>query len=363
MPNSDDDGYHADVANSSDRAVFFRSCNFCGGTRFRVFHRADTAFPERIYGDSELSDPDVGRVLRLQYLECAACGLVGISPLPHFRDIHRASFDGERNLVAWADIDWSHYEQDKLTTTRIIYDVYRFESYRKSNRLLDVSCGPGVSLSWLTRAKGWDAMGVDPDRHSVRTAKERYGLEIRNGLLQDLDAPDGHFDLLVMDNSLEHCFDPLRTLLHAYRLLRAEGGLFIAVPNSHGLSTRVLNLNAHWGHWFLFSPAVLWAVLRRIGFRVTRIFARQMEEKPELVARGVDPAHYRAALDVDLRGELETERILGMPAVSDFFHVLAERPAGSQGLSDRHRELEQIADSSLRERDSVDLAEPSAPRG
>ncbi len=52
---------------------------------FEPFHRVPVAFPERIYGDRELSDPGVGEVLSLQYLQCSACELVfgeKIAPTP-----------------------------------------------------------------------------------------------------------------------------------------------------------------------------------------------------------------------------------------------------------------------------------------
>ncbi len=336
------------------KRIFYRSCNFCGGSRFRVFHRIDRRFPDRIYGDSELSDPRVGDVLDLQYLECVGCGLVGINPLPSFADIDRNRFDGERNLPAWADHDWDFYERDKLETIRNVYEAYDLESYRKTNRVLDVSCGPGVSLHWLRAEKEWEIHGVDPDRHSVRVAKQRYGVDVTNGLIADLGDPDGHYDLVLMDNSLEHTFDPMGTLIDTFRLLRPEGGLFIAVPNSHGLSTRALGMNAHWGHWFLFSPAVLAAMLSAIGFRVTRLFAVQRGERPDLEARGVDLEAHRAALEVSLVGDEEVKRVADTPAVSDYFHMLAERPAVDPDLGALAR-LRGIARQSTQERDRVQI--------
>ena len=133
--------------------IHHRSCNFCGSTGFRVFKKLGTRFPERIYGDTELTHPQVGSALTLQYLECTTCGLACINPLTTFADINKHSFDGERNIVAWADIEYAAYERDKFATTARIYDQYEFERFRQLNHLLDVSCGPGVSLGWLKREK------------------------------------------------------------------------------------------------------------------------------------------------------------------------------------------------------------------
>jgi 2-polyprenyl-3-methyl-5-hydroxy-6-metoxy-1,4-benzoquinol methylase len=239
------------------KGIYYRSCNFCGNLDFRVFKHLDVGFPKRIYGNHELTYPAIGNTLRLQYLQCTECGLVGINPLTKFSDIDKRSFDGERNIVAWVDVEYTEYEADKLNAIRIIYDQYEFESYRQENRILDVSCGPGVSLSWLRDEKHWNVYGIDPDLHSVRMARTLYGLEIGNGLIVDVDVPDDYFDLIVMDNSLEHTFNPLETLLIAFRKLRKNGGLFIFVPNSEGLSTQYLDANAVSRREYLLGALVL----------------------------------------------------------------------------------------------------------
>jgi hypothetical protein len=58
------------------------------------------------------------------------------------------------------------------------------------------------------------------------------------------------------------------------------------VLNSLGLSTRHLNDNVHWGHWFYCPHAV--HILERIGFRVVRLIAIQNPINPRLKENGVD---------------------------------------------------------------------------
>jgi 2-polyprenyl-3-methyl-5-hydroxy-6-metoxy-1,4-benzoquinol methylase/glycosyltransferase involved in cell wall biosynthesis len=336
--------------------IFYRSCNFCGGVKFGLFKKMDVPFPNRIYGDSELSYPDVGKRLKLQYLECTECGLVGINPLTRFDDINRNTFDGERNIVAWADLDYKDYAADKFNTIKIIYDDYEFESYRQTNRVLDVSCGPGVSLSWLRDVKGWKIFGIDPDRYSVKTAWERYSVRIENGLIYDLKMPDEHFDLIVMDNSLEHTFDPLSTLLKAFRLLRKGGSLFIFTPNCYGLSTRFLDANAHWGHWFLYSPKTVVDVLRRIGYEVPKLIAIQNPVNPALLEKGIDLNPYREGLEVSLTGAEVVENQIGKISIySDYFNLIAVKPLNCEVAVERETELSNVAGSSLEQLERVDI--------
>jgi 2-polyprenyl-3-methyl-5-hydroxy-6-metoxy-1,4-benzoquinol methylase len=307
-------------------------------------------FPKRIYGNHELTYPAIGNTLRLQYLQCTECGLVGINPLTKFSDIDKRSFDGERNIVAWVDVEYTEYEADKLNAIRIIYDQYEFESYRQENRILDVSCGPGVSLSWLRDEKHWNVYGIDPDLHSVRMARTLYGLEIGNGLIVDVDVPDDYFDLIVMDNSLEHTFNPLETLLIAFRKLRKNGGLFIFVPNSEGLSTQYLDANTFWGHWFFYSPKVLTRMLQRIGYEVLKLIAIQNPVNPALANTGVKIADYRDDLAISLSGAdqvlsgIETRRF-----AADFFNLMAVKSSLGPKDSAQWSELLSVARESTRE--------------
>lgn len=339
------------------RGPFYRSCNFCGGLRFRVFKRLpELRFPPQIYADQPLSDPSIGERLSLQYLECTQCGLIAINPLPRFADVDKTSFDGERNIVAWVDVDWNEYESGKRDVIRIVDHQYRFDDYRRANRILDVSCGPGVSLAWLRDAKGWQVEGTDPDRHSVRLAAERYGLSIRNGLIHQLAAPAATFDLVLMDNSLEHTFDPVGTLLEAYRVLRPGGGLFVFVPNSCGLSTLHLNDNVHWGHWFLYSPPALVRLLQRMGFRVERLIAIQNPINPRLAEAGIDAQAQIDDLRVDLRNaEAVRDGVGSRRMVADYFNLLAVKPEGGGERSPSERELRALAAASLVERTTVEI--------
>jgi SAM-dependent methyltransferase len=344
----------------SRAGIYYRSCNFCGGTKFSIFKQIDLSFPTQIYGDAPLTYPDIGGRLKLQYLECGRCRLIGINPLTVFADIDRHTFDSERNIVAWADLDYEAYEADKLWTTGILYEQYDFERYRRTNRVLDVSCGPGVSLSWLRDEKRWQPHGVDPDLHSVRTARQRYGLEIANGLIEDVPAPDEYFDIVVFDNSLEHTFDPLGALLTTFRLLRRGGMLLIAVPNANGLYTRVDDANAYWGHWFFYRAQVLAWMLRRIGFDVTRVVADQGEVQPKVVAALPDLGPYEAGLRVALTSEEEVRTRLPRTALyADYFNLSATKPDGADVRPSREHKLRWLAAASRLERDTVEIGEPS----
>ena len=358
-------------------AIFFRSCNFCGSQDFRVFRsRPDIWFPKQLYGDLPLSCPEVGETLKLQYLECVRCGLIGVNPLTFFSDINRRSFDGEKDIVAWAAGDYAEYEKGKLVLSECGNRYFSLSRFRRLNRILDVSCGPGITLQWLARNEGWKVTGVDPDRYSVRMAQSRFGLSITNGLIDDVQESSESFDIVWMDNSLEHTFDPLSTMLTAFRLLRKGGAFLIFVPNGDALIVKHMDQHLYWGHWFQYTPPVLFRMLTRIGFSVEKLHAsvvaagdprerlhHRFSEKPagtslpDLAQRGVDVDAVLPAFHVVATGERIGPVLSRTPCYADFFTMLAIRPEDAPEISPLDAELRAVAGQSMLHRKTVNIVE------
>ena len=88
-----------------------------------------------------------------------------------FSDINQRSFDREMDLVAWAGFNYESYEQGTVDLTRYHNKYFSVDRFRRLNRVLDVSCGPGVTLNWFASQKNWTVFGVDPDRHAIGTSQ------------------------------------------------------------------------------------------------------------------------------------------------------------------------------------------------
>lgn len=110
-------------------------------------------------------------------------------------------------------------------------------------RVLDVGCGDAGVLIALAEA-GADASGVEPFEPSVargRVRAEEHGVqvELRQGVGESLPFPDGHFDLVILDNVLEHVEDRERTLDEITRVLRPGGILYLVTPKPFALYSLV----------------------------------------------------------------------------------------------------------------------------
>ena len=140
--------------------------------------------------------------------------------------------------------------------------------------LLDVGAGNGHFLAHMRDLK-WDVMGVEPDPSAVRVAVERFGLPVTHGTLDTARLPLPACDAITLFHVLEHVPDPVATLEHVKRLLRAGGQVVVVTPNAESLAQRLFG--ADWRGWepprhlFVFSPATLRTCAERAGLQVRQV--------------------------------------------------------------------------------------------
>ncbi|HEX7243748.1 MAG TPA: class I SAM-dependent methyltransferase [Longimicrobiaceae bacterium] len=109
--------------------------------------------------------------------------------------------------------------------------------------VLDVGCGDAGVLIALAE-EGARACGIEPYERSVergRVRAEEHGvsMDLRAGFAESLPWADGSFDLVVLDNVLEHVQDRERTLAEIRRVLRPEGILYLVTPKPFALYSLV----------------------------------------------------------------------------------------------------------------------------
>ena len=139
----------------------------------------------------------------------------------------------------------------------------------QGGRLLDVGCGDGAFVSYMTHL-GWQAEGVDPDAAAIEGARTA-GLDVTEGTLAAIDDAEhvGVYDAITMSHVIEHVHDPEEELERVHRLLRPGGVLWIATPNLEALGHR--RFGPDWlgldppRHLVLFTHASLDGLIRRGG--------------------------------------------------------------------------------------------------
>jgi len=153
--------------------------------------------------------------------------------------------------------------------------LLRIERLVSPGTILDVGCGTGIFLKGA-RSKGWETQGVEISSAAAGYAKQKYGLEVMVGKVEDATLPPDSVDVATLWHLVEHLEDPLGTLRCLYGLLKPGGLIVFETPNARDLrgSSHLWRGDGHPRyHRFLFSPQTLRWTLKGAGFaKITTVF-------------------------------------------------------------------------------------------
>jgi len=101
----------------------------------------------------------------------------------------------------------------------------------KGGRVIDGGCGFGKWVIYL-KQRGYDIVGIDNNEIAIARLKDFDGsLQVEFGDILDIHYPDNAFDAYISMGVVEHFEDgPLPALKEAYRVLKADGLIFVSVP-------------------------------------------------------------------------------------------------------------------------------------
>jgi ubiquinone/menaquinone biosynthesis C-methylase UbiE len=106
---------------------------------------------------------------------------------------------------------------------------------RPGDQVLDVGCGSGyfTRLMAAAVAPGGTAHGVDPSAEGITHAQRLTRLAnctFSDGIAENLDAPDGSYDVVVTSLMIHHLPETLRprAISEMFRVLRPGGSVLIA---------------------------------------------------------------------------------------------------------------------------------------
>lgn len=125
----------------------------------------------------------------------------------------------------------------KTLSPMLVENLARFDFFRRHTQgpfVLDLGCGVGDGTAFLSRQRGWYAMGVDIALDAIHLARHKHGTSSVSFVQMDvqrLGFADCCFDSIVSVEVIEHVPDPSVYLAEAIRVLR-KGGLFmLTTPN------------------------------------------------------------------------------------------------------------------------------------
>lgn len=181
------------------------------------------------------------------------------------------------------DIDYRTYHRDKeyLDNESLFRNIFLKRYYlirrfiNKKGSVLDIGCTNGVFLD-IFKEKGWKTLGIEPSVNG-KIAREK-GHEIKEGYFESLKITKRHFDLVILNHTLEHMDSPTSVLKKVNNILKDDGVIFVDVPNFGGLGSKILG--RRWPyllpdeHKHQFTKQELEMLFKNCGFKVLHFESR-----------------------------------------------------------------------------------------
>ena len=111
--------------------------------------------------------------------------------------------------------------------------------------MLDVGCGSGLSLL-EAKELGAEVFGIEADPN-VRRIADELELQIHIGSLYDEPFKNISFDLIVLNQVIEHIPDPGKAMQELKKRLKPNGRLILVFPNRRSIWQRLFGLK--WINW------------------------------------------------------------------------------------------------------------------
>jgi SAM-dependent methyltransferase len=146
-------------------------------------------------------------------------------------------------------------------------------------RILDVGCNAGGFGLGVKALRATEIWGIEPDQNAASIAATRLDHVITDFFSADNAVPNGYFDLVTFNDSLEHMSNPTEALELAKRKLRSGGRVHCCVPNMRhieSLEHLILEKDWHYAdqgvrdrtHLRFFTQRSIVRLLEESGFRV-----------------------------------------------------------------------------------------------
>ncbi len=212
--------------------------------------------------------------------ECSDCGLVFQNEIPNdflMTKLYEEWIDPKMALkgaeTARLDDHYSGYARE------IMMLIAYFETVPRQMRFLDFGMGWG---DWCMMAKGFgcDCYGTELSGTRIEYAKS-HGVHVLNWE----EIIDSRFDVINLEQVLEHIPEPLKTLCYLRRALKAQGLIKVSVPDGGDIKKRLkicdwtapkgsknsLNVVSPLEHINCFSRRAITRMVDMAGFEMVEI--------------------------------------------------------------------------------------------
>ena len=179
-----------------------KTCPVCGNQSFSFFFDARNRY--------RLTDS-------YSYYKCDQCELVLLDER-----------EDNKDFVAY------NLTEEPTGTQKLVLWLFhrRLQKLCKSGKVLDFGAGAG-NLSQYLKAKGYDVDSFEVDEQSKQWLANKRHLNVVERFEKE------HYDVIIMEQVLEHLPNPMETMGQLKAALKSDGVFLISIPNINSFQARV----------------------------------------------------------------------------------------------------------------------------
>ena len=123
-------------------------------------------------------------------------------------------------------------------------NINRLSKGKLFGKVLDIGCGKCEFISFFKK-KGWEVTGIEQSEYSLNNKSIKNSVLIGNAneIIKRLIKQNKKYDLISLNNVLEHLLDPVIIINLIKKLLKKNGILSINIPNDESLFQKFLIKN------------------------------------------------------------------------------------------------------------------------
>lgn len=206
----------------------------------------------------------------VNYMICKNCGLIFQSPLPGPDELKTFYPDEYRNYLPVRENFFSFLKniQFQNLANKIAKNL------NKDSKILEIGFGNGQLLLVL-KQKGYEKLyGCDFTDKVFSSLKDK-GIKLAVANIEESFPFNEKFDLIIMNNVIEHFLNPVKVLQNCKNHLSPTGKMILITPNSNALE--LLIFKKYWAgfhaprHTFIFNDKNMSLLSKNLGFSKTEI--------------------------------------------------------------------------------------------
>lgn len=250
--------------------------------------------------------PVIAKKDDVSVIECKQCEFSHLVPLPEIDE--KADFYENEFYETFSDDYIEKHKQDLAWWEIEHKEKYAlFESLLgdKKGSLLDVGSGPGMFLK-VGAELGWNVEGIEPGKSAWEFSTKTLGLTVHQAYLDERNVADfGQYDVVHLNNVLEHTIDAGAFVAMLKKLVRPGGLLVVTVPNDFNPLQNIV-------HDVLEKPQWWVAPLQHLNYFTPESLAKCMERQglTPVKTTGSFPLELFLLMGVDYIGNNEVGRAI-----------------------------------------------------